>query len=626
MFSFRTYFLSKILEKAKNKFQAEYNTKLHFDKAKFYGFDGLYFKNLSLITSENDTIFFADSLYARPKLRALISGNIRAEEIYSRGIFINLVKNDSIDNFSRFLKKESQDSTSEKQELNLSKFADRLFDKFFNYVPGKSSYFGSKVKLSYNDYQLTFFSDSLIQESTNYAMQLSWIGMSTKSKVLLKGQLNAGDRQISTKIVSADTGQIYVPILPYFIKLYSRFDSLSASLKVDMEAEELLLTGNGRISGLALNHQRISKEDVVFKSGRLDFQTRIGKNYIQLDSTSIASMNAFNFSPFIKYVIEPKTLELKFIENTFEADSFFNSLPEGLFDNLKGLKTEGSLGFKMNFFLPFENPDSLKFSSTMQKKDFKIKAFGDSDFRTLGYDFKHEVYENDRIIKTFIVGPENPNFTALDAISPYLKFCILTSEDGNFFTHRGFNEDAFREAIATNIKEKKFARGGSTISMQLVKNVFLTRKKNVARKLEETIIVWLIENMRLASKERMFEVYLNIIEWGPGIYGIKEASYFYFNKLPSELTLNESIYLASIVPRPKAFKYSFDKEGKLKPHYKSYYKLLTSIMLRRQQITEIDTIGLRPEVVLLGEAKKSVILSDTIVNITPVEQEDILND
>ena len=78
--------------------------------------------------------------------------------------------------------------------------------------------------------------------------------------------------------------------------------------------------------------------------------------------------------------------------------------------------------------------------------------------------------------------------------------------------------------------------------MQLVKNVFLSRKKTIARKAEEALIVWLIENNNLTSKERMFEVYLNIIELGPGIYGVGEASRFYFNKKPAELTLSESIF------------------------------------------------------------------------------------
>lgn len=114
-----------------------------------------------------------------------------------------------------------------------------------------------------------------------------------------------------------------------------------------------------------------------------------------------------------------------------------------------------------------------------------------------------------------------------------------------------------------DLKERRFARGGSTISMQLVKNVFLNRRKNIARKLEEALIVWLIEQNRLTSKERMFEVYLNIAEWGPGVYGLLEASEFYFGKRPSQLTLEECIYLASIIPKPKHYRSSFEANGRV---------------------------------------------------------------
>src|SRR5690606_596803 len=138
-----------------------------------------------------------------------------------------------------------------------------------------------------------------------------------------------------------------------------------------------------------------------------------------------------------------------------------------------------------------------------------------------------------------------------------------------------------RTSIATNYKEKAFKRGGSTISMQLVKNVFLSRNKTLVRKLEEILIVWLMESTRTVSKERMYEVYLNIIEWGRNVYGITEAARYYFGKHPSQLTLGESIYLASIVPRPKTGLYAFNYEGRLKPYIGRYFNYIGNIMARR---------------------------------------------
>src|SRR5690606_36307100 len=183
--------------------------------------------------------------------------------------------------------------------------------------------------------------------------------------------------------------------------------------------------------------------------------------------------------------------------------------------------------------------------------------------------------------REIIVGPENPNFIPLSQISPYLRNAILTTEDPSFFSHNGFVEEAIRTSIDTNYKEKAFKRGGSTISIQLVKNVFLSRNKTLVRKLEEILIVWLMESTQAVSKERMYEVYLNIIEWGRNFYANTEASRYYFNRHPSQLTLGESIYLASIVPRPKTGLYAFNYDGGLKSYLGRYFSYIGNIMSRR---------------------------------------------
>ena len=160
----------------------------------------------------------------------------------------------------------------------------------------------------------------------------------------------------------------------------------------------------------------------------------------------------------------------------------------------------------------------------------------------------------------------------------------MQSEDAGFFQHAGFIPSAIRESLIQDIKERRFARGGSTLSMQLVKNVFLSRKKTIARKLEEILIVWLIETNHLTPKERMFEVYLNIVEWGPLIYGAAEASHFYFKKEPADLTLSECIFLASIIPKPKHVRYCFDGL-ELKPYYEEYFNVILNRMTDRGRIT-----------------------------------------
>ena len=139
-------------------------------------------------------------------------------------------------------------------------------------------------------------------------------------------------------------------------------------------------------------------------------------------------------------------------------------------------------------------------------------------------------------------------------------------------------EESIRKSIATDFKKKKFSRGGSTISMQLIRNTFLDRNKNLARKAEEILIVWMIENNNLMSKDRMLEVYFNIVEFGYHIYGIGPAARYYFGKTPSQLTLGESIYLASILPNPKAGLYAFQPDGTLRPGLHGYFNLIGNLM------------------------------------------------
>ena len=183
---------------------------------------------------------------------------------------------------------------------------------------------------------------------------------------------------------------------------------------------------------------------------------------------------------------------------------------------------------------------------------FDIVSFGKTDFKKINSPFIYTPFEKGKPVRDIMVGPSNPNYVAIENISPNIKNALLTAEDPSFYGHKGFVEESIRQSIATNFKTKSFKRGGSTISMQLVKNIYLNRNKTLARKFEEILIVWLIENQKLTTKNRMFEVYLNIIEWGKNVYGIGEAARYYFEKSPADLTVGESIYLASIVPKPKS--------------------------------------------------------------------------
>mgnify|MGYP001627361139 CR=1 FL=1 len=139
----------------------------------------------------------------------------------------------------------------------------------------------------------------------------------------------------------------------------------------------------------------------------------------------------------------------------------------------------------------------------------------------------------------------------LSNISPYLIKAVLIAEDDKFWHHEGFDFEAIQKAMDKNIKQGRFKSGGSTISQQLSKNLYLTPSKNPIRKLKEAILTWRIE--RNLSKKRILEIYLNVAEWGEGIFGIEAASRHYYGKSASALSPEESCRLASVLPNPRRY-------------------------------------------------------------------------
>ncbi len=136
-------------------------------------------------------------------------------------------------------------------------------------------------------------------------------------------------------------------------------------------------------------------------------------------------------------------------------------------------------------------------------------------------------------------------------ISPSLKKAILVGEDINFFTHSGIDLEEMKESLKIDWKKKKFSRGASTITQQLAKNLFLSPSKNPLRKLKEILIAFRLE--KALSKRRIFELYLNLVEWGDGIYGCEVASRYYFGKSSSDLTPDEAIRMATSLPFPRKY-------------------------------------------------------------------------
>jgi monofunctional biosynthetic peptidoglycan transglycosylase len=137
------------------------------------------------------------------------------------------------------------------------------------------------------------------------------------------------------------------------------------------------------------------------------------------------------------------------------------------------------------------------------------------------------------------------------AISPHLKRAVIASEDARFIEHEGVDWDAIQKALEDNRKRGRPARGGSTISQQLAKNLFLSPERSYLRKGQELVITYMIE--ALWDKRRILEVYLNVAEWGDGVFGAEAAARHYYRISASRLGPEEAARLAVMLPRPKFY-------------------------------------------------------------------------
>jgi hypothetical protein len=611
-FAGRNLVLNYVLENAQNKLHNQYNLSLSYSEAGFKGIRSILFKQIQITAPDTFTVFEADTLFLQLRIWPLFKGDVAFRRLILTGSQANI--SDSL--ISKLLNsRKVKDTTDTSSITNYGLTAERLLDKFFTAVPNEIRIDSAKLRYISQTLDIKVNCPHFLFYNNNYNGVIEVVENEKSEHWNVNGTVDRDEKFIEFALFNNDKGCITIPALISKYETTLSFDTLKGSFSTaGYHNSALQVRGILSASNVFLSNTKVSPQPVKIETGKVDMLINIGEHYLELDSTSEVKVNKLVFSPYLKFEKNNKPHVIARIpRKEFEASALWNSFPEGLFSSVRDMKVSGKLAYSLNVDIDWNNLDSLIFDSRLERKDFKIQRMGNANLYVMNEPFLHEVYERDQPLRTIWTGPESPDFVPLNEVSDYLKYCVLTSEDGGFFYHRGFNEEAWQHAIAEDIRKKRFARGGSTISMQLVKNVYLNRNKTISRKLEEMLIVWMIENLRTVPKERMFEVYLNIIEWGPGVYGIKPAAWFYFKKKPSQLTLNESIFLASIIPSPKRFKSNFDSAGNLKPHLDFFYKKVSEIMLRRNQISPNDTVNLRTWVNLTGEAKKMLVSPDTMV-------------
>jgi membrane peptidoglycan carboxypeptidase len=197
--------------------------------------------------------------------------------------------------------------------------------------------------------------------------------------------------------------------------------------------------------------------------------------------------------------------------------------------------------------------------------------------------FEHEVVGADGHPRTLSIGPGTDRWTDLEDVSPFMAVAVQTTEDAGFYRHHGFNAGAIRASIIANLRAHRFVRGASTITMQLAKNLFLSREKTLSRKLEEVVLTDYLEGA--FTKDEIMELYLNVVEFGPDIYGVGAAAEHYFGRSAAELSLGESLFLATLLPNPIGNHKRLYERREMPEYWTSNLVRLMGVAARAQRIS-----------------------------------------
>jgi len=617
LFIFRNSILESGIHKIDAKLNREYHCRFKVKNAKFHGLSDLELEDITLVPMQADTLVCIKNLKTSVNFWQLFLGNIQLGKLEINKGFIQLVKNKNGRNFDAFLK--HKNDTKSNEQANYAKLVYRILSKTLNLVPTNMDVKGFAFKMEDMGNEVVFDFKKLTLENKKLTSLIDVKSADFNQNWSITGFADPRDRKADLKFFNPNNDSIQIPYLDKKFHLKTSFKTIHFNLdNLEMSSGELHLDGFASIEDFTINHPKIAPNDVVIKRARLDYKLVFGSRFMAMDSTSQVTINDIKCSPYIAYTNDvAKIYALQLHLPKMKAQDFISSLPDGLFHHFKGMEAQGNFSYNLNFEFNTSKPDNVIFESKLRAENLKITKYGAADLNKINSEFTYRAMDKGIEQRPIVVGSSNPNFTPLTEISPYLQKCVLTSEDPSFFNHRGFINEAFKQSIAKNIKTKKFSRGASTISMQLVKNVFLTREKTASRKLEEILLVYILENNRIATKERMLEVYFNIIEWGPNIYGIGEAAHFYFQKRPADLNLKECLFLATIIPKPKGFMYRFDSENQLKSFAKQQDTFLTRIMLRRNLINATDTIGHNLPLTISGPAQ--FFLKNKLGNQPPID-------
>ncbi len=355
------------------------------------------------------------------------------------------------------------------------------------------------------------------------------------------------------------------------VKARARRERERGSVEVRLEAAKL-----------EAGDEKIAKGDLSLEKVLLQGKLVRSDGMIELQDSSI---RVSGVKVVLEGYVKPDRIGLRAQMDEVGCGTLLRSLPRGLVPKLmtdtETTEVEGSISWRVELRASYPAWGKPDVSMWLKNKCVVKEVPEELRVQRIRRPFEREVYASDgkRVAETS--GPGSKNWVPLTMVSPYMPLAVMATEDPSFMSHRGILLQAIENSMEQNIEARRFVRGGSTISMQLAKNLWLAREKTLSRKVQEAFLTTYLEQRM--TKTEMMEYYLNIVELGPNLYGVGPAARRYFSKEPSTLTLTQSLYLASLLPSPRSANYVEGKpvsEGRLK-----FIHAVMKTMLERGSIT-----------------------------------------
>ncbi len=376
--------------------------------------------------------------------------------------------------------------------------------------------------------------------------------------------------------------------------------ALDLDVRWPLASDTLRVESNGELRELSLSHRRLAEYpleglNVAWRGGgdvhlsgadlRIEPSTmRLGAVEVQVEGR-------------VERETERLHLRGKAQIPSGSCQEMFDSMPTGLAPGLDGARLSGAFSWHGEVDVDTDAPRDMRVVWRMRNGCRFEHVPPEVDPKRFRRRFVLSVPDELGHLMTVSSGPGSRTWVPLHDISRYLETAVLVTEDGRFWAHAGFDERAIESAIRQNVASGTFVRGASTISMQLAKNLYLSRSKLVARKVEEALLTMLLEQE--LRKDEILELYLNVIEYGPGIYGVQPAAEYYFRSLPDELSVAQSFFLASILPAPS--RQRFTDEGVLTARWTKYIRTLLRIAHKRHRLDDAELDRGLAEVLRFGQ-------------------------